>query len=134
MSISWSPSLSIGNVLIDAQHKELFNQVNNLLDAMSKGKGKQEVEKVVDFLGEYVIDHFKAEEELMQKYHYPAYTSHKIQHTQLVTTYTSIKLKVNQDGVSPAMTLQVQRQLGDWLVNHIGKQDQALGAFLKNQK
>ena len=133
MPITWNTSLAIGYELIDTQHKELFQRVNNLLDAMSKGKGRLEVEKVVDFLGEYVVSHFKAEEDLMQKYRYPGYTSHKIQHTRLITTYTSMKVKINQEGVTPALTLQVQGQLGEWLINHIGKQDQVLGAFLKNQ-
>jgi hemerythrin len=133
MPLIWSQDLYVGYEIIDNQHKELFARVNRLVDAMSKGEGKHEVEKVVNFLGEYVISHFKAEEEFMQKYRYPGYSSHKILHSQLIRTYTDLKVKINYDGVSPTMTIQVQRQLGDWLINHIGKQDKAFGAYLKNE-
>ncbi len=134
MPVTWTQDLSVGYELIDTQHKELFARINRLLEAMTKGQGKQEVEKVVDFLGEYVIAHFKAEEELMQKFQYPGYTSHKVLHTQLIHTYTDLKVKINYEGVSAPITIQVQRQLGDWLVNHIGKQDKAFGAFIKTKE
>ena len=132
MPIQWRPDLSIGYDVIDNQHKELFVRVNRLLEAMTKGEGKQEVEKVVNFLGEYVMTHFKDEEGLMQKSNYPDFASHKAFHTQLIRTYTDLKVKINYEGVTPATTILVQRQLGDWLVNHIGKQDQAFGAYLKS--
>ncbi len=132
MPINWNPNLAVGYEIIDNQHKELFARVNRLLDAMTRGEGKQEVEKVVNFLGEYVVTHFKAEEEIMQKYQYPDYANHKKQHAQLIHTFTEIKVRINYDGVSPLTTIQVQRELGDWLINHIGKQDQALGAFIKS--
>ncbi|RPI20671.1 MAG: hemerythrin [Chloroflexota bacterium] len=131
MPVQWSPALSVGVQLIDKQHQELIQRLNMLLEAMSKGKGKDEVQKIVAFLGEYVGTHFEAEEGLMREHQYSGYASHKIQHTRFIQMYDEIKRKIDLEGVSPMLTVTLQRQLGDWLVNHIGKVDQVLGAFLQ---
>jgi hemerythrin len=133
MTSSWTPALAVGIEIIDDQHKELFARFDQLMEAMRKGKGKQEVESVVNFLGEYVVTHFATEEKLMQAHQYPGYSVHKVQHTQFIQLYKDLNEKITTLGITPVMTLQIQKILGEWLVNHIGKQDQTLGAFLKTK-
>jgi len=133
MPLQWTPELSVGVAEIDRQHQELYKQANALLDAMSKGKGKAEVQFVVQFLGDYVKKHFEAEEILMRKYHYTGIASHKIQHAGFIRLYEEARRQIDFEGATPTLTLQLQRQLGDWLVNHIGKVDQTLGAFLQTK-
>ena len=55
MAIKWSPEYAIDVEIIDNQHKELFNAVNNLLEACSQGKGKEEAGKILQFLENYVV-------------------------------------------------------------------------------
>ena len=43
MAIQWNDSLAVGIEVIDAQHKGIFSMVNNMLSAMSQGKGTEEV-------------------------------------------------------------------------------------------
>ena len=43
MSIQWNDSLAVGIEAIDVQHKGIFSMVNNMLSAMSQGKGTEEV-------------------------------------------------------------------------------------------
>ncbi|MHB9035807.1 MAG: hemerythrin domain-containing protein, partial [Armatimonadota bacterium] len=59
MAVQWTPDLAVGVREIDDQHRELFKRVNDLLEAMSKGKGRDEIAKVVAFLGNYVVTHFE---------------------------------------------------------------------------
>lgn len=40
MAYSWTADLETGNAKIDDQHKQLFVAINNLLEACSKGKGR----------------------------------------------------------------------------------------------
>ena len=40
MAYNYTPDLETGNAKIDEQHKELIAAINNLLDACSKGKGR----------------------------------------------------------------------------------------------
>lgn len=65
MAIEWTQDLSTGSDEIDNQHKELFRRINSLLDACNQGKGREEIGKTVQFLEDYVITHFSAEEEYM---------------------------------------------------------------------
>lgn len=131
MAYQWSPQLSVGVTEIDVQHQELFNRFNHLLDAMRSGKGKLEVAKTIQFLGDYVQVHFADEEQLMQKHSFTGYASHKLMHTAFIRTYLELKRQVELEGSSPSLTLQLQRQLGDWLIQHIGKVDQVFGAYLR---
>lgn len=133
MAIQWTEDLATGITEIDKQHKELYNRVNALLDATAKGKGQEEVAKVIDFLGDYVKSHFETEEKNMVKYDYPDYQSHKAQHTQFLSEFSDLKNKYEKDGVTSHLVVVVRNRVFDWLRNHIGKIDKALGGFLKNQ-
>ena len=46
--------LVTGNELIDSEHRKIFDEVNNLLDACSKGKGRENLSSLGEFLVEYV--------------------------------------------------------------------------------
>ncbi len=133
MSITWKEDLKIGVDHIDNQHKELFARIDNLFEACNKGKGKEEVVKVVNYLGEYVITHFSDEEALQRQYNYPEYNSHKLMHTQFVKDFEMLKDSLDKEGVSPGLVIRMNKLLIDWLLNHIKKTDKALGAFIKEK-
>jgi len=134
MALEWRESFSVGVKEIDNQHKELFIRVNHLLDACSKGKGKDEVTNVLDFLGSYVITHFKDEEALQLKHEYPDYGMHKELHSQFIQEVTELRTKLQTEGSTLALVLEINRKVIDWLVNHIGKYDKELGKFIQAQK
>lgn len=131
MAIKWTEDLSTGIELIDEQHKELFKRVNDLMDACTKGKGKEEVVKVIDFLGDYVVMHFGEEEKTMRAKNYPGFEVHKGQHDGFVEKLKEFKEKLGQNGPTVDLVVKMNNFLVDWLINHIKKTDKALGAFLK---
>lgn len=133
MSLQWNQDLSVGVNEIDDQHKELINRVNSFFDAMGKGKGREEIEKVVKFLEDYVITHFSTEEKYMAKYGYLDSLAHKAQHKAFIKDFGEIKKKCEDNGTSTHLVIQVQRHVHNWLINHIGKVDKALGAYLKTK-
>ncbi|MEK7700013.1 MAG: hemerythrin domain-containing protein [Planctomycetota bacterium] len=67
MAVQWSENLAVGVTMIDDQHKGIFSRINTLMSAMSQGKGKEEVGKVLEFLADYTKKHFSAEEKLMME-------------------------------------------------------------------
>ncbi|MEW8385035.1 MAG: bacteriohemerythrin, partial [Candidatus Thiodiazotropha taylori] len=69
----------------DTQHKELFNRVNALNDAVSTG-ARQEIGTTLDNLIDYVVVHFETEERLMEERGYKGLDAHKEEHKQLVQT------------------------------------------------
>ncbi len=129
--VQWTPSLSVGVDSIDNQHKELFKRVNQLLEATSQGKGKDEIGKVVQFLSEYVITHFGSEEKAMVQHGYGGIATHKSEHLAFLKDFGELTKGYETGGPSTSMVLGIQRRVVDWLINHIGKSDKAFGAFLK---
>ena len=71
MAIKWTEDLSVGFDRIDDQHKELIERLDKFIQAMTEGKGRNEVEDVIKFLGKYVEEHFSTEETYMSKFDYP---------------------------------------------------------------
>lgn len=133
MSLQWSEELSVGVEAIDAQHKELINRINGLLQAMSQGKGREEIGGLLEFLGRYVVEHFGVEEDYMSRFSYPGLVAHRAQHAAFVNDFEALRREFITHGASAHMTLQVQRRICDWLKTHIAGTDKLLGTFLKTK-
>lgn len=127
----WNEALSVGHPAIDGQHKRLFLLAGELHAAMSAGKGKQCLGKVLDNLIAYTRRHFADEEMLMQTHHYPEYPQHKAEHDALTRKVISFQKAFLTDRaiVSP----ELLQFLKDWLNHHIGVIDKKVGAYLSRQ-
>ena len=66
-AFQWNTSYSVKVEAMDAQHKRLFEIIRELYTAMRAGHGKQVVGEVLHRLIEYTVQHFAAEEKLMEK-------------------------------------------------------------------
>lgn len=132
-ALQWNENLETKINWQDNQHKELFNKINDLLDAMGKGKSKDEVGNVFKFLENYVVFHFAEEEKQMTQFNFPGLNSHKTEHTKFKTTALDLKSQLEKEGPSATLAIKTQRILVDWLTNHIGKIDKILGEFLKTK-
>jgi hemerythrin len=132
MPLQWTPNLATGNIMIDNQHKELFNRFGALIDAMSVGKGKDEVRPLISFLGDYIHAHFSSEESVMKQRNYPGLSEQQAQHAEFIKMYQSLKDELETTGITPSLTLRVTHELKDWLVNHISITDKKLGEYLKS--
>lgn len=131
MTIEWSNSLSSGVEWQDRHHKEMVKRVNSLLDAMSAGMGREEVEKLFRFLDSYFIVHFDAEEQAMNRYNFPGAVEHLEEHTAFIEDISTLKREY-LNGSSAGLVIKVQRHVVDWLINHIGGLDKALGSYIIN--
>ncbi|MBL8056701.1 MAG: bacteriohemerythrin [Anaerolineales bacterium] len=122
----WSEALATGDAKVDQQHQELFRQINALLQAMAQGRGRAEVEPILDFLSAYVDQHFTWEESCMEKHRCPMAAVNQQAHGRFVTKFQALRDRFNREGPSADLLLAVKEELGDWLVNHIRKIDTSL--------
>ena len=130
--ITWKKEFEVGYLKVDDQHKELVSIINKLADAMGQGKGKEELGKVLHFLAEYTVSHFKTEEDLMALHGYPGFPAHKKIHTDLVAQVSDLVGKF--DSGKSVLTVQVMNFLQDWLIKHIQGEDTKLAGFLNSRK
>ncbi len=133
MAIEWTQDLAVGISEIDNQHQEIFRKINNLLEACNVGKGKLAVGEVIDFLGNYVVEHFGAEEKYMQEYNYPDYPLHKQMHDDFVKRFKELKEDYEKNGVAVNLVIQTNKFVVRWLNEHIRNVDKKLGIFLKEK-
>jgi hemerythrin len=127
----WDDSLKVGEPNIDAQHKELFEAINNLMKTCAEGKGQEELKKSIDFLNNYTIKHFFEEEQIQQKYKYPDFENHHKIHEAFKKQVRDLSVKWIMSGASETLANEVGEKIGSWLVTHVKGQDVKLGAYIK---
>lgn len=130
MKYELTDDLLTGNALIDSEHRELFAAVNNLMDACAQGKGRDQIQKTVQFLEDYVAKHFRDEEGLQTKSNYPGYPAHKQFHDGYRCKLAETTQVLTREGPSV-------KALGDLngvvaiLVSHIRTEDKRLARHIK---
>ncbi|MEG3935950.1 hemerythrin family protein [Microcoleus sp. T3_B1] len=124
--VIWNDSLAIGIPEIDHQHKQLIEQLNALVDAMHTNRGKEEINRIVQFLDLYVGQHFYFEERCMHRYKCPVASDNEAAHSKFMKTLVEVKDELRKNGSSLSLAIKVNEQLLDWFVNHIKKIDREL--------
>ncbi len=128
--ITWDDSMASGDPLIDEQHKQLIHQLNRLMTGMVAGSGRSEVQASLNFLADYVAKHFGYEEACMEKHQCPVAKKNKTAHASFVANFGAMRARIETDGPSPALAIELQHKLADWLVNHIRRIDTQLGGCM----
>ncbi|MDE6203225.1 MAG: hemerythrin family protein [Lachnospiraceae bacterium] len=121
--------LETGNAIIDGEHRELFEAVNKLLDACSKGEGRTSMDETIKFLNSYVNQHFSHEEQLQRKSGYPDLEAHKAFHEQYKKTLKEITAVISSEGPTIVALGKLNGHISV-LVSHISTADKKLGEFL----
>lgn len=115
--IKWSDKYSVNNFLLDSQHKKLVGIINELHTAMKVARGNEIMQTIFDELIWYTKEHFRTEEQIMQKFNYPGFNEHKAEHDKL--TEKVIKLQKDYKEGKSLITMDTMNFLKSWLINHI---------------
>jgi hemerythrin len=93
---------------------------------------KEETQKTLDLLEEYIVKHFSDEEELQRKNNYPEYEAHKKLHALYIDEFHKLEKEFADNGHSMKFTMDLNNSLINWIVKHIKSEDVKLGKFLKS--
>lgn len=132
MKYELTQDLLTGNAQIDAQHRQLLETVNCLMDACAKGKGRDQIQSTVSFLSDYVVKHFQDEERLQLQSNYPGYAGHKQFHDgyrQQLAAHAQVLL---QEGPT-VKALGNLNQAVAILITHIRTEDKRVAQHLHQQ-
>jgi hemerythrin len=132
-TIPWQESLRIGFETIDSHHKEIFKRYNQLLQACSVGKGREEIAHFIKFLHDYINYHFAEEEAIQLKYSYPGYEEHHKEHERFSRDLVSLERLLAEEGAVLSLVIQTNKLSLNWLVHHISITDKALAEFLSKK-
>lgn len=129
MALHWEPRLAVGVAMIDQQHMELIDALNALLTAMASSRGKEEVGKLLEFLGQYTVSHFAAEEQLMTRTRYPGHPAHEAEHDAFIREFKKLAAEFAKSGPTTGLTLKLNSSVCSWLRDHIGGSDRQFATF-----
>jgi hemerythrin-like metal-binding protein len=126
----WSKSLETGIALIDEQHKELFRQVDILLEQGNENRHKD----ALNFLDKYIVKHFGDEQKMQAGAKYPKAAQHKKFHDDYVVVFRKLKEKYLTEGPSPSNNMEINKTVVGWLKDHILVHDKEFAVYYKSLK
>ncbi|AVR87492.1 diguanylate cyclase [Thauera aromatica] len=84
VQLNWDASFESGNGILDAEHRDLFDEVNRLLSALFSEARDAEIQPAIDSLLEKLKRHFHDEEQFLQAAGYPELGAHAVLHRALI--------------------------------------------------
>ncbi|MBZ0268045.1 bacteriohemerythrin [bacterium] len=119
-AIIWDDKvLGSGVETVDEQHKKLIAMINELMDATSAGRGKEEIGRMMEFLAQYAVEHFSHEECVMSERKCPAAEANKDAHDKFLEDFTALRERFDSEGPTLAVVMEVQKRVVNWLTQHI---------------
>jgi hemerythrin len=133
LPLQWNQEeYTTGYPYIDEQHRELFDGLNGLTlflrntSAVDDPEHQKKVIELLYFLGEYVIRHFRDEEEIFEQCGHPMAATNKEAHQAFFERYFEYNDQLINGVFSLDLLMQLHRFLHSWLLHHIIKIDTTL--------
>ena len=116
----------------DTQHRQLIDLMEKLSDADSKETESKMFTYTTAFLAMYVTHHFNLEAQYMKAYEYPDLESHLEEHQKYIDLVKQFRKDHTSFSVEGALFLE--KNILEWILNHIMENDQKLGAFIRGEE
>ena len=126
----WKDSLLVGVSLLDEQHRKLVDMLDKLLDACKQGKTQVEIGQMLNNTISYTKEHFTDEENLQERYLYPAINAHKRLHAQYIMKMNVLVQEYGKTGPSASLAGKLDKTLVEWTIDHINTEDKKLGVYI----
>lgn len=130
MALIYEKSMQNGNPLIDSEHRQLLETINNLLEACAIGNDKDRIKVTAYFFNDYVIKHCADEEKLQLQTGYPYYEYHKKLHDEFKKIVTSLIEELNRNEPPICFEDKINADIVSWLFNHFRTEDKKLAAHV----
>ena len=112
---------------LDLQHKELFDRINNLQTSIADGKKtKAELWHTIDFMVDYVKEHFEFEEKIMAERKCSALEDNMKAHSHFLAEFQAFRQHFDQKGTDGSLSLPIVKQAEEFIQNHISTIDARL--------
>jgi hemerythrin len=120
---TWNDSYSVKDEKLDAQHKNVFEMINNLADAMRKGQGATALEPTLTQLTKHLRIHIQDEENMMRRCNYPELAAHQKEHQSYLLRVEKLKTYLEETGNED--TVSLLHLLRELILDHMLRTDLA---------
>lgn len=122
---TWKDAYSIGNEIIDAEHRSLLELANDITAFARSGERLERIKPVIVRLYNYAKTHFRHEEEYMRKIGYPKLAEHEALHHAIIHEMNTI---MQHSGNIDALVHKFKRLMVVWVIEHIIEEDSKISA------
>lgn len=130
--VEWSDSLATGILWQDFQHAGLIARINRLHQAIIDKQAQSELRSMIDFLENYIENHFSMEERYMEVMHDPEIREHARAHQQFRDNLRELR---NFEGTGAQLAAaSLCYDLNEWITHHIRTIDKRLGRLIKEHE
>jgi hemerythrin-like metal-binding protein len=118
--LAWSEQFATGSPLIDTQHRMLIDKINELERLLAGPPPPAKVcSEFLDYLGLYVVTHFKFEEQCMASAKCPAHEQNKKAHADFLAGYGKFKEQLQKEGPKLELLKHIHLTASNWIKQHI---------------
>lgn len=130
--LAWSESLSVGNPIIDQQHKKLIQICHDGVQHFrSKDTNPEAAHQCLNDFVAFLREHFDSEEAALRRSHCPSdiYVQHRAEHLKYLEALTEILV----DGLWQSLDGErLSELMVGWVVYHLTTFDLPSKAFMSN--
>lgn len=130
MLARFDESLRTGNAMIDEQHRELIEKINQLVQSCEQGREKVKAIKMLHYLADYTDFHFNEEEKLQERAGYPGLEEHRQKHEDFRKAVGELFEMLEEEGPSDRFVEAVHRNVTEWLYGHIKGYDVSVASYM----
>jgi len=130
MDMMWTEKMSVGNVIIDNDHKELLGLIM-ALDSEINTKNHAALPRALKLLKGCMNRHFYNEELFAHALGIP-FAMHKVAHQNMQTEIDFLMYEIEKGSVATTCAIEHYSQfLRDWLIKHIAEEDMQMKPLLQ---
>ncbi len=128
----WSDASSVGNALLDAEHKRLGEIINRLYSLVAEAGGdRRGLKEILDDLVQYTNSHFFNEEAILRNSSYPHLEKHRSIHEEMRLhtdlARTQVERSTGFDEASKVLRFR------NWWLTHINKVDMEYSPYVRRE-
>ncbi len=129
MNLVWKEQLSVGNDVIDSDHKHLI-KIINLVEESLATTNRSNLTLALASLSQYSKEHFAREEKIASAAGYTRISQLHKSHDELLSKLDQVKQKIGEEWTASSVK-HFTALLQDWLVNHVIKEDMLMKPALE---
>jgi|GEM_PF-2333536 len=125
----WNNRCSLSDGALNREHKELFDALNAVQDAVLNDEGRSEIGAHLIRLALATHKHFISEQARMASARYPGLPLHTLKHEQLLEELDRFIVRYDYEGM--ILDDHSLNFLRDWLLDHLQTMDLSYAVWLK---
>ncbi len=128
--IIWDAGSELGVSLMDSDHRDLADKINDVYDACTRHEWDGSIEHAMAELSYHTVNHFNREEAFMREIGYPGLRAHCKVHQKLTLILDAISDRIGRDKAA-AIDEETVDFLKKWLLKHIQHADFRLAEYYR---